>query len=176
MDMALGETFHESTEVAELGCHSDLRMMGKTNCGLHYHGHLGCRGDWVGSCGKDGTTPSVSGGFSAACYFAAAHWKNLNTTESARPVGLVWDSVGGTTIETWMSQPAMAPCAKQWDGNVTADGDNFFTVTKLANLSFGTIVWCECIRNSTIVLYCTLFNVCVWQPQHLVYLRECAVV
>jgi hypothetical protein len=151
MDMALGETFHESTEVAELGCHSDLRMMGKTNCGLHYHGHLGCRGDWVGSCGKDGTTPSVSGGFSAACYFAAAHWKNLNTTESARPVGLVWDSVGGTTIETWMSQPAMAPCAKQWDGNVTADGDNFFTVTKLANLSFGTIVWCECICNSTIV-------------------------
>ena len=120
--------------MAKLGCHSTLRVV-NGNCGNHYHGKLGCSG-WSSTCSAEGSsgngtaprrTPTISHAYSAACYFAAARWKNLGTPEALRPVGLVWDSLGGTPIEHWMNAEALAAC-----GSVNAsDGAGWWTIAAL---------------------------------------------
>ena len=136
MDMMIEETFNYSYEVAKLGpCHPDLRVVSK-NCGLAHDGHLGCGAVWSSTCGKN-NTPSIAGGFSASCYFAAAHWKSLQTPEAQRPVGLVWDSVGGTPIEAWMESAALAMCG---DRNAT-NGTHWWTIDELNKLNPSTVIW-----------------------------------
>ena len=140
MDMVLAETFNEHDEIGKLGCYNDLRVSA-SNCGSHYHGKLGCYG-WLTTCSKGKRTiASAKQGFSAACYFAAAHFKGLDTNESKRPVGLLWDSVGGTKIQTWMSIDAVSKCVVNASG-----GDNWDYARQLADNSVGTVVWYQVRR------------------------------
>lgn len=53
----------------------------------------------------------MGGGFSAACYFWGRDMLDtLENHKMARPIGLLQAAVGGTTMQFWSSDPAIARC------------------------------------------------------------------
>ena len=92
MDMCIDNCFYANETVAASGAHPDIR---------YKHGPSGA---WT----VTGSDEKSLRAFSAVCFFTAWHMKESLPALASVPIGLVQSSVGGTTIESWMSAEALA--------------------------------------------------------------------
>lgn len=90
-DMKLGDCFYSNETVAASAGYSDI---------VYKHGP---DSQWI----VTGTDNASLVDFSAVCFFTALHMKQNLPAMKDIPIGLVQSSVGGTTIETWMSSSAL---------------------------------------------------------------------
>ena len=91
MDMVISNCFYANETLAASPLYPDI---------VYKHGP---GAPWV----VGGTSNASLAGFSAVCYFTALHLKQSIPAFKDVPIGLVQSSVGGTTIESWMSSEAL---------------------------------------------------------------------
>jgi len=141
MDMMLDNCFYANETVAASGAHPDIRYK-------HSPG-----GAWTVA----GTDERGLRAFSAVCYFTALHMKEQLPALAAVPIGIVQSSVGGTTIESWMSAEALAAsgvvgspaCGEKGCSGQAYCGNYAPLIAPLAPFVFKSMVWyraCGCAR------------------------------
>ena len=150
MDMVIDNCFYANETVAASGAHPDIRYK------------LRPTGAWT----VTGTNEKSLRAFSAVCFYTAWHMKESLPALAKVPIGIVQSSVGGTTIESWMSAQALA--ASGVVGNPTCGfkggcsgqafcGNYAPLIAPLAPFVFKTMLWyqgesnvaCNAAANST---------------------------
>jgi sialate O-acetylesterase len=90
---------------------------------------------------------AAGGLFSATCWFYGRDlFARLNSTDQARPIGLIESAVGGTPIEHWMAPSALDKCkgpdkAWQWPDTFTDSGLWNDHISPLLRTSIRGAVW-----------------------------------
>lgn len=95
-----------------------------------------------------GTSNASLAAFSATCFFTALHLKQNVPAMKDVPIGLVQSSVGGTTIESWLSADALAAagianaaCGVRGCGNQSYCGNYASLIAPLAPTVFKHMAW-----------------------------------
>jgi len=109
MQMTVRAAFNASTEIPKAGGYSQIRVLtvGQDSTSSKPEGQLlTLEQKW-----SIASPSSIGGGdwayFSAVCWFFG---KNLADSNPGLPIGLISSNWGGTVIQTWMSNDALAKC------------------------------------------------------------------
>ena len=133
-DMNIASCFYANETLAGKGAWTDIRMKHSPD------------GPWSRSDADNATLAA----FSAVCYYTALHMKASIPAMLNTPIGLVQSSVGGTTIESWLSQDALlaagyplanATCGVEGCGGQKNCGNYNSLIAPLAPLVFHSLVW-----------------------------------
>lgn len=142
MDMSLDNCFYANETVAASGSYTDIVMKKNPSSG-----------SWT----VVGSDEKALRAFSAVGIFSAIHLKQSVPALKDVPIGVVQSSVGGTTIESWMSAEALAAsgvinspqcgftggCSKQaYCGNYNP------LILPMKNFVFKTMLWYQGESNS----------------------------
>jgi hypothetical protein len=134
MDMDVGDSFYANETLANKGAFPTIRLKRGTDSA------------WARSSASNATLS----GFSAVCYFSAMHMQLSLPAMQSMPVGLVQASVGGTTIETWMSSdallaagypPANATCGVHSCAEQANCANYIPNILPYAPFTFGALLW-----------------------------------
>jgi hypothetical protein len=139
--MCVDNCFYANETVAGSDAHPDIR---------YKHGPAGA---WT----VTGSDEKGLRAFSAVCFYTAWHMKESLPALARVPIGIVQSSVGGTTIESWMSAEALAAsgvvenatCGYKGGCSEQAYCGNFFPLIQpLAPFVFKAMAWyqgaCAC--------------------------------
>jgi hypothetical protein len=142
MDMCIDNCFYANETVAASGAHPDIR---------YKHGPSGA---WT----VTGSDDKGLRAFSAVCFYTAWHMKESLPALANVPIGIVQSSVGGTTIESWMSAEALAASGavgaptscgfKGGCGGQAYCGNYNPLILPLAPFVFKTMLWYQGESNS----------------------------
>lgn len=134
MDMNVASCYYANETLAGKGAWSDIRIKHSPD------------GPWSRSDADNATLAA----FSAVCYYTALHMKTAIPSMLNTPIGLVQSSVGGTTIESWLSQEALsaagfplanATCGVEGCGGQKNCGNYLSLIAPLAPFVFQSLVW-----------------------------------
>lgn len=132
MDMSLSNCFYANETLAASPNYSDIVYK------------RGPSSPWV----VTGTSNASLAAFSATCFFTALHLKQNVPAMKDVPIGLVQSSVGGTTIESWLSADALAAagienaaCGVRGCGNQSYCGNYDALIAPLAPTVFKHMAW-----------------------------------